>query len=204
MLTEVLDDDPSIQVVDCATSVEEALEKIETYGIDLILISARLKDKGALRLLTSVTSNYPDIDLLVFGVAEKKELVLQFIEAGASGYIPQTSSVDDLIASIQDAHEGKAHASPKITAGLMKRLTEVTHVLTELETGVIGDAGITPREIDVLELLEKDLTNYEIAQQLKIEVGTVKNHVHNILRKLKVGSREEAAAYLALIRSKTS
>jgi two-component system nitrate/nitrite response regulator NarL len=65
---------------------------------------------------------------------------------------------------------------------------------------VIDDAGLTPRELEVLQLIGENLTNQEISEQLVIEVGTVKNHVHSILDKLNVSSRGEAAAYLAFIK----
>jgi DNA-binding NarL/FixJ family response regulator len=74
-------------------------------------------------------------------------------------------------------------------------------MFSEIENSVVADAELTPREIEVLELLGKNKTNQEIAECLVIEVGTVKNHVHSILDKLNVNSRGEAAAYLAFIKS---
>jgi DNA-binding NarL/FixJ family response regulator len=73
-------------------------------------------------------------------------------------------------------------------------------MFADLETGIVENAGLTPRELEVLELLGQNLTNQEIAEHLVIEVGTVKNHVHSILDKLNVNTRDEAATYLALIK----
>ena len=72
-------------------------------------------------------------------------------------------------------------------------------MFADLEIGVVESADLTPRELEVLELLGQNMTNHEIAEHLVIEVGTVKNHVHSILNKLNVNTRSEAAAYLALI-----
>lgn len=75
-------------------------------------------------------------------------------------------------------------------------------MFADLETGVIESADLTSREVEVLELLGQNLTNQEIAERLVIEVGTVKNHVHSILNKLDVSTRDEAATYLALIKQR--
>lgn len=200
VLSAVLEDEPDIRVAGCATTVAEALEKVRDLSIDIVLASTRLPDNGAMRLLQSLTTADPSTDILVLGVTEKKERVLEFVEAGASGYVTKDSSVDDLIAAIRATHQGKALASPQITAALMERLSTYAQMFADLETGVIADADLTPREIDVLELLGKNLSNQEIANELFIEVGTVKNHVHSILSKLNVSTREEAATYLALIK----
>jgi DNA-binding NarL/FixJ family response regulator len=168
--------------------------------VDVVLVSTRLPENGALRLTEAVTGEDPSTDVLVLGVTEKKERVLQYIEAGAVGYVVKDDTVEDMLTAIRAAQKGKALVSPKIAAALMERVSELAGMFADLETGVIESAGLTPREIEVLELLGKNLTNQEIAGQLFIEVGTVKNHVHSILNKLNVNTRDEAATYLALIK----
>lgn len=200
VLSAALEDESDICVVGCATTVQDALEKVRQLEIDIVLVSTRLPENGAMRLLESLTTADPAIDVLVLGVTEKKERVLRFVEAGASGYVTKDSSVDDLVNTIQATHQGKALASPQITAALMDRLSTYAQIFADLETGVVSEANLTSREMDVLELLGKNLSNQEIADELVIEVGTVKNHVHSILSKLNVSTREEAATYLALIR----
>ena len=82
----------------------------------------------------------------------------------------------------------------------MERLSEYAQMFANLETGIIEEAGLTPRELAVLKLLGENYTNQQISEELIIEVGTVKNHVHSILSKLNVNTRDEAATYLALIK----
>jgi two-component system NarL family response regulator len=200
VLTAALEDEPDIRVVGCATSADEALEKFNYMDIDVVLVSTRLPERGALRLTETVTGDKPETDVLVLGVNEQKERVLQYVEAGAVGYVLKDDSVDDMVAAIQAAQKGKALVSPKIAGALMERVSELAGMFADLETGVVESAGLTPRELEVLELLGKNLTNDEIAEQLVIEVGTVKNHVHSILNKLNVSTRDEAATYLALIK----
>jgi RNA polymerase sigma factor (sigma-70 family) len=82
----------------------------------------------------------------------------------------------------------------------MTRVTELAQLFGEIESGINEAIDLTPREREILELIGQGLTNQEIADRLVIEVGTVKNHVHSILQKLDVSSREAAASHLALIR----
>ena len=200
VLAAAMDDEEDIKVVGCATDVENALAMIQMENVDVVLVSTRLPKNGALRLTEAITAENPATDVLVLGITEKKERVLQYVEAGAVGYIVKDDTVDDMLTAIRAAQEGKALVSPKIAAALMERVSELAGMFADLETGVIESAGLTPREIEVLELLGKNLTNQEIADHLYIEVGTVKNHVHSILNKLNVSTRDEAATYLALIK----
>jgi len=96
--------------------------------------------------------------------------------------------------------DDKVFVSPKIAAAMMERLSDLAQMFSDVENSVTDDAGLTPRELEVLELIGEGLTNQQISERLVIEVGTVKNHVHSILEKLNVGSRGEAAAYLAFIK----
>jgi two-component system NarL family response regulator len=200
VLAAALEDEADIKVVGCATSVGEALEILGREDVDVVLASTRLPDRGALRLTETITEAQPSTDVLVLGVTEKKESVLQYVEAGAVGYILKDDSVEDMVAAIYAVQQGKALVSPKIASALMERVTELAQMFADLETGVVESAGLTPRELEVLELLGQNLTNQEIAERLVIEVGTVKNHVHSILNKLNVNTRSEAATYLALIK----
>ncbi len=200
VITAALEGEPDIKVVGCATSVDEALEKLAREEIDVVLVSTRLPERGALHLTQTITDTQPSTNVLVLGVTDHKERVLQFVEAGAIGYVLKDDSIDDMVAAIQAAQQGKALVSPKIAGALMERVSELAGMFADLETGVIETAGLTPRELEVLELLGQNMTNEEIAETLVIEVGTVKNHVHSILNKLNVNSRREAATYLALIK----
>lgn len=200
ILAAALEDEPDINVVGVATSVAEALSKMEQYPVDIALVSTHLPDRGAATLTQMIAENAPETKILVLGLTEKKERVLSYVEAGAIGYVLKDDSVDDLIASIQAAQAGKALVSPKIAAALMERVSDYAQKFAKLENSMAEKADLTPREMEVLELLGENLTNQEIAERLVIEIGTVKNHVHSILSKLNVSRREDAAAYLAIVK----
>jgi two-component system, NarL family, nitrate/nitrite response regulator NarL len=83
---------------------------------------------------------------------------------------------------------------------MIERLSDLAQMFADVENSITDAPGLTPREIEVLELIGEGLTNQQIAERLVIEIGTVKNHVHSILEKLNVSNRGEAAAYLTVIK----
>ncbi len=195
-----LEDEPDIHVVGCVTNPEDALKIVQENVIDVALVSTRLSDLGALKLTSAITEMAPDTKVLALGLTEEKKRVLRYVEAGATGYILKDDSLEELIETVRAAQDGKVFVSPKIAAAMMERLSDLAHLFSGVENSVTDASGLTSRELEVLGLIGKGLTNQEIAEQLVIEIGTVKNHVHSILEKLNVGSRGEAAAYLAFIK----
>lgn len=200
VITAALEDEPDIQVVACVTTKEEALTVIREKNIDVALVSTRLPDGGALRLTSAITEVASDTKILALGLTEEKKRVLRYVEAGAIGYILKDDSMEDLIHTIRAAQDGKSLVSPQIAAAMAERLSYLAQMFSDIENSTTDAAGLTPREFEVLELIGTGLTNQQIAEQLVIEVGTVKNHVHSILEKLNVSTRGEAAAYLAFIK----
>ncbi|MGC9334740.1 MAG: LuxR C-terminal-related transcriptional regulator [Anaerolineae bacterium] len=193
----IVENEPDMEVVGCVSDEKEAFQL--TAKCDVVLISPRLPANGALELTRSIAEAYPDVKILALGLTESRTWVLEYVEAGADGYIARDDSVDDLLKRIRAAARDKAMVSPEIAAALMSRVSRYARLFDEVEAGLHQDASLTPREHEILELIGEGLTNQEIADRLVIEVGTVKNHVHSILQKLGVTSREDAAAYLAFI-----
>jgi DNA-binding NarL/FixJ family response regulator len=195
VIMAALADAPEITVAGSAATVDEALAEIVKNDIDIVLISTRLPENGTLKLTHRLVKSDPEIKVLVLGLNEIKEQVLPYIEAGAAGYILKDDSVDQMIACIRSAYEDQAIISPHMAAVLMSRVVELARLLSELHPGGYTPVDLTARELEVLALLEHGLNNQEIADRLVIEVGTVKNHVHNILEKLEVNNRADAALY---------
>jgi two-component system NarL family response regulator len=199
VIVAALEDEPDIHVVACVTTYEEALQVIREKEVDVALVSTRLPDNGGLRLTSAISEMAPSTKVLALGLTEEKKRVLRYVEAGASGYILKDDSLEDLIEIVRATQEGKVFVSPQIAAAMMERLSDLAQMFVGIETNMTDTTSLTSREVEVLELISKGLTNHQIAEHLVIEVGTVKNHVHNILEKLNVSSRGEAAAYLAFI-----
>jgi DNA-binding NarL/FixJ family response regulator len=200
VIMSALQDEDDVNIAGHTTSTEAALETIaDEKKIDVLVVSSRLPESGPVRLIQQVNERKPDCEVVVIGLTETRQEVLHYLEAGASNYVAKDSTLDEMITAIHMAHRGEAAVPPDITAALMNRLNEYASIFSGLEMSVIDQAGLTPREMEVLELLGQELTNTDIAEALYIQVGTVKNHVHSILKKLNVSSREEAASYLALL-----
>ncbi len=199
VIVAALEDESDINVVACVTSYDDAIQLVREKDVDVALVSTRLPDNGGLRLTSAISEITPSTKVLALGLTEEKKRVLRYVEAGASGYILQDDSLEDLIEIVRATQEGKVFVSPEIAAAMMERLSDLAQMFAGLENNLTDATALTTREMEVLGLISKGYTNQQIAQNLVIEVGTVKNHVHNILEKLNVSSRAEAATYLAFI-----
>jgi two-component system nitrate/nitrite response regulator NarL len=202
IISVVLEDEADIYIAGTATNYTTAMELIQRGNIDIALVSTRLPDQEALKLTRRLLKEQPDVKIIAMGISENKEHILQFVEAGVNGYVLQENSLDDLIGTIRAVHADRAFVSPEIASALIERVSALTLAFERLGATVPQTIDLTDRELEVLKLLDQNLSNKEIAERLVIEVGTVKNHVHNILDKLGVSTREEAAALLTMIEKK--
>jgi DNA-binding NarL/FixJ family response regulator len=193
MFTAVLNYEPDLQVIGCATTVDTALEQI--HACDVALVSTSLPDDGAYTFVQAARIANPQIKSVVVGLAEPKPAVVRYIEAGAAGYACRDDSVDKLLSHARAAQRGEALLAPDLTATLMARLVEWAAAPKAAPRTSIETAGLTRREREVLVLIEQKLSNREIADRLVIQVCTVKNHVHRILTKLNANSRRDFVAY---------
>lgn len=146
-----------------------------------------------------LSTDYPHVKVVVMGLPNQVPLILHYLEAGAHGYILNEDSTGTFLQKIRDVCEGRPHVCPKVTAALMERIAELSEGQFALTKRDVALTDLTEREREVLALIGYGLSNREIAQKLYIEVGTVKNHVHSILKKLNASNRYEATLYLPLL-----
>jgi DNA-binding NarL/FixJ family response regulator len=190
--------EPDMRVVGLATDADEALDLIWTCNCDLVLANVNVPNDGALKLIRGAKA-LSSVKVLVMGLTKTEEVILRYIEAGAAGYVLGDDSVEDLLKNIRAVYNGEALVSPEVAAAMISRIAELARPYSTIEPGMDEVTELTPREREVLDLIGAGLSNQEIAVRLVIEVGTVKNHVHNILRKLDVSSRQDAAVYWGAI-----
>src|SRR5439155_3862772 len=133
-----------------------------------------------------------DARIVAFAVVETDAEILACAEAGVSAWVPREGSIDDLVATIESVERDELHCPPKLASTLFRRLASLTRRLPQRSPA----DGLTAREREILALIDRGLSNKEIAVRLSVEVTTVKNHVHNILDKLQVSRRNEAAAFV--------
>lgn len=201
IFVSVLDDEADMQVAGCVASVPDALSFLRAHQVPVAVVSVGLPDQGALELIRAIADQTSGTKVLALGLSEDDPShTLRYIEAGAVGYILKDSSLDEFLAAIRLAHRGEAQVSTKMAGAMMERLSRLARMFAGAEQRMDGDVRLTSRELEVLQCISQGLTNQEIAARLVVEVGTVKNHVHNILEKLDVSSRDEAASYLAFVK----
>ena len=179
---------PVFSVAGSSETCELALPVV-ARGVDVVLYDLRCPS-GLLGL--HLFANAPSVSVVALGVEESVEWVIACAEAGIAGYVTDHSSLDELVSRVADAAHGEFTCPPHIAASLLRRLAG--------RGPEPADAGLTARELEVAALLQAGLTNRQIAHRLTIQLPTVKNHVHSILRKLGSSTRREAVAALGSIR----
>jgi DNA-binding NarL/FixJ family response regulator len=194
LVGQALQTQPGLQLAGSATCASEALQVLASECVDVALVSASLEgDQNAASLTKSLIKNNPGIKVVILGFFDEKEKIIRMLEAGASGYVAPTGSIEELVDTVRTAYQQEARLSSELTAALLARLAEMNRMLEGQPAQGRSLSELTPREKDVLGLIALNMTNGEIAQRLSIQAGTVKCHVHNILKKLGVRSRAEAA-----------
>jgi DNA-binding NarL/FixJ family response regulator len=200
VLSTVLEDEPDMDVIGFANTAEVAVKLAR--NADVVLVNTKPAGGIALELMRSIGNAGVPAKIIALGLTDSPEQVVRFIQEGASGYVLEDHSVDELLEQIREVHNGQVNMSPRIAAAVMARVTEYAQMLAYVEGGDGDPARLTSREREIVELIGQNLTNQQIAERLIIELGTVKNHVHNILHKLAASSRQEAAANWAVKKRK--
>jgi len=181
---------PELRVVESSGAKEEMLRRIEDERPDVLTIDVGAMNGHALDAVRAVGDAAPNVKVIVYGLDPAQATVLQWIEAGANGYLPRDASLSELKRTMQLVANGHMPASPEMAFALFARLAELARA--RRRTTVLETLLLTPRELDVLRLIAGGLPNREIAQRLSLSFHTVKNHVQNIFKKIDVTRRMEA------------
>jgi DNA-binding NarL/FixJ family response regulator len=190
-IISILDAQPDFEVVGRAGSVAGALEAVQTFRPDIVLLDYGLPDGTGLDATKAILATYPRTAIVLLTVHEEDDLLFAAIRSGAKGYLLKNISAKDLLARLRGLSQGEAAMLPEQTQRI---LSEFARTAPTPEPDGQEEADLSARELDVLRLIVAGASNREIGAQLHISVHTVKNHVHNILEKLAVDDRHQAAA----------
>ena len=145
------------------------------------------------QLIQRILHECPAIRIIILGVSEIEPDILRCIEEGVSGYVAKDSTARELHEAVQLVMRGEAVCPPRLAYSMFSRLTELSR---ECQRSKRADAlALTPREMEVLQLIAEGLSNQLIADRLSLSIYTVKNHVHHVLDKLQVKRRAEAVEH---------
>jgi DNA-binding NarL/FixJ family response regulator len=194
--------DNRVQVVGAASDGVEALALIERLEREdqlpqVVLMDIRMPRMDGVQATAQIRARWPSVRVLMLTTFDNDEYVFDGLRAGASGYLLKDASAEELVAAIHAASRGESPLQPSIAAKLVARLRAESPE-TPTATGMTQDvemAELTEREREILRYLARGSSNREIGEALYITEGTVKNHVSNILNKLALRDRTQAALW---------
>ena len=187
-LRTLIGTEPGMEVIGEAADGVEAVHKARALQPDVILLDMVMPRMGGLEVIDEIKREHPEMCILVLSSFSDDEKVFPAIKAGAMGYLLKNASPRALLRSIRDVHQGEPSMSPAIASKLMRELQRSPELPPTQEP-------LTARELEVLRLVARGLSNQAIAETLIIGEGTVRTHVSKILAKLHLANRTQAALY---------
>ena len=176
-----------IEVIGEAENGRQGYEKAMTLRPDVILMDLVMEEMDGIESTKAILKDWPEAKIIIVTSFIDDEKVYPAIEAGASGYLLKTSTAHEIANAIRKTYNGERVLEPEVTTKMMEQLSNRNrHVLHE---------ELTNREQEILLLIAQGMSNQEIADELFITLKTVKTHVSNILAKLEVEDRTQAAIY---------
>lgn len=189
-LRELLEAEDDLRVVGEASTAEEALNRIPPTQPDVAVLDVRLPDGDGVEVAREIRSRHPEIQCLMLTSFADDEALFSAIMAGAAGYLLKQIKGADLVDAVRRVGRGESLLDPAVTAKVLERLRHRDDEEDELKV-------LSEQERKILDHIAEGLTNRQIAEQMYLAEKTVKNYVSNVLAKLGMSRRSEAAAYAA-------
>jgi DNA-binding NarL/FixJ family response regulator len=185
-------EEQGVQVIGEAADGQQAIRMVRELAPDVVVMDLNMPGMTGVEATRQVTTLAPLTRVVVLTISDQDEDVMNAILAGACGYLMKDSSIQDLMQGIRAAAIGESLISPHIAAKVLQRMRATGTSEQDAET---IRAELSDREIEVLKLIANGKDNAQIAGELHISPKTVKNHISNILMKLQIDNRIQAAVY---------
>ena len=192
-LAALLGGHPDLKVVAAAEGAQAGLAQVRGTNPDVVLVDATLGSSDSHRLVRDLKREAPKSRVIVMDLLPLQEDVIEFVRAGANGFIVKDATIDDLVNTIRSVSQGTDVVPPSLTGTLLSHIAE--QALSRKGPTVLRAVRLTKRERQITDLIAEGMNNKEIAEGLKIAPYTVKSHVHNILEKLALHTRLQIAAH---------
>lgn len=186
----VLDQEPDIELVGEAADGTEAIALAIELIPDIVLMDVKMPRQTGIEACRAIKEAAPSIKILMLTNSDEDSDLYEAVKAGAAGYLLKEISIDELGAAIRSVYSGQSLITPSMATKLMAEFAAMAKRGAETRL-----PKLTPRELDVLRAIARGMSNREIARVLFISENTVRSHVQNILDKLQLNSRMEAAIY---------
>jgi NarL family two-component system response regulator LiaR len=187
-MTTLLAGEEDIDIVGEASNGKQALDQVEKLHPDVILMDLVMPEMDGIEAIQRISSQYPEIRILVMTSFTADEKVFPSIKAGALGYLLKDSDPEDMIRMIHQVYRGELSLHPMIARKVIQELNRPADQALTTEP-------LTEREVEILQLIAQGLNNQEIADRLNLKDATVRTHVSNILGKLHLANRVQATLY---------
>jgi two-component system NarL family response regulator len=197
-LDAVLGDEDDIKVVAEAADGEAAIASAAEVAPDVVLMDIRMPRVNGIEATRRIRELLPSTRILILTVSDEEDDLYEAIRAGANGYLLKDISAEEVANAIHAVVRGHSLISPSMASKLLSEFRALADQTTGKEQ--LPAPVLTPRELEVLRLVARGMSNREVAEQLYISENTVKNHMRNILEKLQLHSRMEAVMYALRMR----
>lgn len=193
-LKAVLEQDADIEVVALAENGKEAFEKCKVYVPDVVLMDMRMSDYDGAYGIRAIKEQLPQIKVLVLTTFDDEETIDKALDSGADGYILKEMEDEKVIASVKSVHAGMSIFGDGVYKVMRSRMEQAAGAKESVAT-TESDEHFTDRERDIIKLVAQGYDNKEIATELFLAEGTVRNNISRVLEKLSLKDRTQLAVY---------